>query len=310
MVERCCSTRSTIRSSTAGQMLARGSAPAALPPRTGPADSPIADRSSTGTTTSTSMVFVLGGCTTTTSRLPPRKRATSSIGRTVADRPMRCAGSLQQLVQPLEGQREVGAALGARHGVHLVDDHRLDAAQGLARRAGEHEEQRLRRRDEHVRRHLVERPPLVLRGVAGADADLEVGHRQVQALRGLPDAGERAAQVALDVDGQRLERADVQHPAAVARLLRRRRRRQPVERPQERRQRLARAGRRDDEGVAPAADRVPGALLRGRRRGEGAREPRPRRGGEAVQGGHAVDPAPGVRQPPAEHRRRTGTMGA
>ncbi len=81
-----------MRSSTAGQIEARGSAPAALPPRTGPADSPSCDMSSTGTTTSTSMVLVEGGCTTTTSRLPPRNRATSSIGRTVADRPTRCAG--------------------------------------------------------------------------------------------------------------------------------------------------------------------------------------------------------------------------
>ena len=32
---------------------------------------------------------------------------------------------------------------------------------------------------------------------------------------GLPDAGQRGAQVALDVDGERLERADVEHPAAL-----------------------------------------------------------------------------------------------
>ncbi len=92
IVLRCCSTRSTIRSSTAGQMLARGSAPAALPPRTGPADSPRPAMSSTGTTTSISIVLVLGGWTSVTSRLPPRNRATSSTGRTVADRPIRWAG--------------------------------------------------------------------------------------------------------------------------------------------------------------------------------------------------------------------------
>ena len=32
--------------------------------------------------------------------------------------------------------------------------------------------------------------------------------------RGVPDAGQRRAQVALDVDGERLERGDVEHPAA------------------------------------------------------------------------------------------------
>ena len=39
----------------------------------------------------------------------------------------------------------------------------------------------------------------------------------------LPDAGQRRAQVALDVDRQRLERADVEHPAAALRVVRRRR---------------------------------------------------------------------------------------
>ena len=82
---------------------------------------------------------------------------------------------------------------------------------------------------------------------------------------GLPDAGQRRAQVALDVDGQRLERADVEHPAAPLRVLGHGRGGQPVERGQERGQGLARPGRRDDQGVLAARDRVPGALL-GRRR--------------------------------------------
>ena len=49
--------------------------------------------SSTGTTTFRSHSLVDPGATTSTGREPPRKRATSSIGRTVADRPMRWAGS-------------------------------------------------------------------------------------------------------------------------------------------------------------------------------------------------------------------------
>lgn len=48
--------------------------------------------SSTGTCTSTSMVLALGGCTTSTGAAPPRNLAVSSIGRTVADSPIRCAG--------------------------------------------------------------------------------------------------------------------------------------------------------------------------------------------------------------------------
>ncbi len=48
--------------------------------------------SSMGTTTDSSKVFCARGATISTGAEPPRKRATSSIGRTVADRPMRCAG--------------------------------------------------------------------------------------------------------------------------------------------------------------------------------------------------------------------------
>ena len=49
--------------------------------------------SSTGTSTLTSMVFAAGGRTTVTGAAPPRNRATSSTGRTVADSPIRCAGA-------------------------------------------------------------------------------------------------------------------------------------------------------------------------------------------------------------------------
>ena len=83
--------------------------------------------SSTGTTTSRSHRLSAPGATTVTGRAPPRKRATSSTGRTVADSPMRCAGEVQQCVEPLQAEREVGAALGAGDGVDLVDDHRLDS---------------------------------------------------------------------------------------------------------------------------------------------------------------------------------------
>ena len=75
------------------------------------------------------------------------------------------------------------------------------------------------------------------------------------------DAGERRAQVALDVDGERLERRDVEHAAAL-RLVGRRLEHQPVERPQERRQRLAAAGRREDQRRFAARNRRPAALLR------------------------------------------------
>ena len=51
--------------------------------------------SSTGTSTLTSIVFSRPASTIATSRLlPPRKRATSSSGRCVAERPIRCGSTL------------------------------------------------------------------------------------------------------------------------------------------------------------------------------------------------------------------------
>ena len=70
------------------------------------------------------------------------------------------------------------------------------------------------------------------------------------------DPGERRPEVALDVVGQRLERADVEDAdAARVRLRGRRPRRsagEPVERPEERGEGLAAAGRGVDERVAAA----------------------------------------------------------
>ncbi len=103
------------------------------------------------------------------------------------------------------------------------------------------------------------------------------------------DADERCPQVALDVDAERLERGDVQHAGSVLRVVVLRRRGEPIERPEERGEGLARPGRRDDERVTPRRDRIPRPRLRGSRLGERAREPLPRGGGEALERG--VHPA-------------------
>ena len=126
----------------------------------------------------------------------------------------------------------------------------------------------------------------------------------------MPD--QRRPQVALDVDGQGLERRDVEHPAALLRRRRAAARGQPVERPEERGQRLARAGRRHDQGVVPGADRLPGALLGGRGRAE--RPPEPRRGGggeplEHVTSHQGAQPATAHRHPIAPGHRRSNQPG-
>ncbi|PSK61906.1 hypothetical protein B0E53_06188 [Micromonospora sp. MH33] len=91
MVDRCDRISEKTRSSTAGQIDARRGP---IPPSASSGCSCSSRRvmSSTGTWTLTSMVLLLGGCTTSTGRAPPRKRAQTSIGRTVAESPIRCAG--------------------------------------------------------------------------------------------------------------------------------------------------------------------------------------------------------------------------
>ena len=49
--------------------------------------------SGTGTCTVSSKVFAAAGATMVVGDAPDKYRATSSGGRTVADRPMRCAGA-------------------------------------------------------------------------------------------------------------------------------------------------------------------------------------------------------------------------
>ena len=115
-----------------------------------------------------------------------------------------------QLLQPLQAEGQMGAALGAGQGVDLVDDHVLDAAQDLGRLAGEDQVQRLGRGDEDVRRVADQVAPLVGRRVAGPDADLDLRHRLAQPLGRQADPGQRRPQVALHVVDERLERRDVQ----------------------------------------------------------------------------------------------------
>ena len=154
------------------------------------------------------------------------------------------------LLQALERERQVRAALGVRDGVDLVDDHRLDAAEHLAGARGEDQVQRLGRRDQDVGRPARHRRALALGRVAGADAHAH--------LLG-PDAAQRRAQVSLDVIRERLQRAHV-HDARAARprldLVWHVRAviaivvagaggsAQAIERPQEGGERLARPGRR------------------------------------------------------------------
>ena len=124
------------------------------------------------------------------------ERAIASSGRWVADSPIRCIGlraGSRSALQALQAEREVGPALGAGDGVDLVDDHVLDAAEDLARLAGQEEVQALGRRDQDVRRVLREVAAGVGRGVAGTDADGDVRRLFAQPLGGQSDPGQGGA---------------------------------------------------------------------------------------------------------------------
>ena len=256
----------------AGQMvvLADGS------PDTSPCDaaSGSAVMSSTGTSTSRSSSLLRAGVDdrhVAVAADEPRDLVQRPLRRRQRDALHLAAG---RDVEALQRQRQVRAALGGGDGVHLVDDHGRDGAQHLARvRRGEEQEQRLGRRDQHVGRPSHHRLPLGLRRVAGAHADRDVGQRQAEPVGGGADAGERAAQVPLDVVVERLQRRHVEQPDAA--LLRRRLRRQPVEADQERRQRLARAGRARTAACARPR-RSPASPAPARASGRRGRRPRTR----------------------------------
>ena len=115
-------------------------------------------------------------------------RLQRSLGRRQAD-------ALRRLVRecgkPFQAERQMGATLGARDGVHLVDDHVLDAAQRLPRLAGQHQIEALRRGDQDVRRVLDQLAPGIGRRVAGSRPDADLGQLLARPLRGAPDAGQR-----------------------------------------------------------------------------------------------------------------------
>ena len=190
--------------------------------------------SSTGTMTSMSSALRVPASTMVTGRGPRRAVVAAeeagdllerALGGREADALRRALGC--ELLEPLEGEREVRAALGGGDGVDLVDDHRLDASARVSRAC----DVSIRYSDSGV----------VIR-MSGGVRDERGGARRpaVSPVRrptvgswngtpsrsaGEPDAGERRAQVLLDVDRERPQRRDVEHPAAL--VLRRHRVRSP-----------------------------------------------------------------------------------
>ncbi len=145
----------------------------------------------------------------------------------------------RQALQPGQRQREEVAALAAGEGVDLVHHHRPEAGEeGEAVRVAEQQAERFRRGQEHLRRpHPLPRLA-VGGGVPGPGLDPD---RQVH----LADRGQ---QIALDVDGERFERRDVEGVKALGRRLD-----QLDDRGEESGKGLAGAGRGDEQGASAGA---------------------------------------------------------
>ena len=167
------------------------------------------------------------------------------------------------------------AALARGQLVDLVDDHRVDRREQLALRRREQEVERLGGRDEDVGRRPQHLGALGGGRVAGADRHFEPSQRRPEPSRSFRDARERRAEVALDVDRERLQRRHVEDAQARAvvtvgelGLLR-----QPIDGREERRERLARAGGRKQERGVALRDMRPCERLRARRLAERSAEP-------------------------------------
>ncbi len=184
--------------------------------------------------------------------------------------------------ETLQAERHVGAPLGRRQRVNLVDDHRLHTGESLPGGRRQQQVERLGGGDQDVGRVAGHLAPVLLRGVAGAQPHRRGGELPAYPLRRQLDAPDRTAQVLLDVDRQRPQRRQVHHPGANS--VRPGIGTQPVDRPQECRQRLARPGRGAQQGVLAGRDRRPRQRLGRGRLGKGRAKPGPHRLGKCRPG--------------------------
>jgi hypothetical protein len=154
----------------------------------------------------------------------------------------------------------VGAALGAGQGVDLVHDHELDRFEDRAGLRGQHQVERFGGGNQDIR-WIPEHPsPLAGLGVAGSERDGRDMDRLAPPLGDARDPDQRRPQIALDVERQRPQRRDVQHPTAGL-LRRHRREHQSVDRRKEGGECLAGTGRREDQGRTASHDLRPAGSL-------------------------------------------------
>jgi len=98
----------------------------------------------------------------------------------------------------------------------LVDDDGFDGAKRLGGLGGQQQVERLGGGDEDVGRIAGKTGPFALWGISGPDADGWFVERNSATASHVGNAGERRPEVALDVDGECLERRNVDDAAAAS----------------------------------------------------------------------------------------------
>ena len=178
-----------------------------------------------------------------------------------------------QRLEPLERQRQVRPALVAGDGVDLVHDDCAHAPQhGAPALAGQQDVERLRGRDQDVRRPPPHRRARRRQRVSRAHQDAHLRQRRVARAQLL----ERRLQVLLHVVAERFEGGDIKDLGGFGQTVALPH--QIVDGPQEGCERLAGAGRGGDQDVLPGADRRPPLRLRRAGGAEALREPGAERG--------------------------------
>ena len=190
---------------------------------------------------------------------------------------------LGQFLQTFQGQGQMRSPFGSGHRMDFVQDHPPHRTQNGPGGAGEQQVEGFGGGDEDVGRGASHPPPLVGRGVAGADGGRYLRQRsQPVPLGGAADAGQRGPQVAFHIVGQGFHRGDVEDPATAGGV-RFRLGQQAVQGVEEGGQSFARPGGGVDEGVPAGGDDRPTPFLGGSGRGERLRKPGGCGGGEHFQ---------------------------
>ncbi len=205
-------------------------------------------------------------------------------GETDPDRPPR-----RERVQARKREREMASALVAHQGVELIDDDRLHAPEdGPGAVGGQHQVERLGRRDQDVRDAAKDRRPRRGGRVAGAERGPDLRERKAELCGRRADPFQRRDEVPLHVAAERFQRGDVDDLDAFAIVVGRwvTPPHERVEAREEGRERLAGAGRSGDERVAPRLDLPPPTRLRRGGGVESAREPGANGGVKRRREGH------------------------